>query len=432
MSRNAKREYILRKQEDYIGELKRSRKTRMLDETCETTRHERKYVNRLLLGERPLRERKGRGPSYDERAGALLAKAWRGAGCPCALYLKAMIGNVLAGLSELENVDQGVAAQVARMSAATMGRRLHGLPRERVWARGNRRSGNNSVMASIPCESGEKIPAPEVPPGHLQVDGVEMCGGEARGDRYWFATATDRRSQWLEARPSFNLCEANYIPAFRKDLEAFPFPIAEVHSGNGSEFMNRGLQAMPRGKWPKVSCKRSLPCHKNHNAHIEQKNGSVTRAFLGDMRLDRPELKRDLELLAEDLCAYNNFCRPRAMTIAKIKRTDGKGFRRIYDGLTTPCERVLRSGMLGEAAAARLEAKRDKINVVKLTERINKRIRLVKRKQEQLAGRRKGWPYASPSARLGDSSLRSAPPGPSPVAGQRGTRKGTTASVSSI
>ena len=435
MSRNAKREYILRKQEDYIGELKRSRKARMLDEICETTGYERKYVIKLLRGGRPLRERKGRGPSYDGKARALLVKAWRGAGCPCALYLKAMMGAVLAGLSELENVDRGAAAQVSRMSAATIGRLLCGLPRERAWPRRNRRSGTNSVMASIPCESGERIPAAEVPPGHVQVDSVAMCGGEPRGDYYWFATATDRNTQWFEARPSFNLCEANYMPAFLGNLGAFPFPLSEVHSDNGSEFMNRGLQAMLRGKWPKAVRKRSWPGRKNHNAHIEQKNGSVIRTFLGDMRVDHPELQRDLELLAEDLCAYNNFCRPCAMTIAKVKRTGGKGFRRIYDGLLTPCDRVLRSGMLGEAAAGRLRAKSEKMNVVRLTERINKRIRLIRRKQGQLDETRGRWPvagYPSPSARLGDSSLRFAPAGASPVAGQRETLERATASVSSI
>ena len=128
MSRNAKREYILRKQEDYIGELKRSRKTRMLDEICETTGYERKYVVKLLRGGRPLREQKGRGAPYDGKARALLVKAWRVAGCPCALYLKvkAMMKAVLADLSELENVDGGAAAQVSRMSAATIGRLLRG------------------------------------------------------------------------------------------------------------------------------------------------------------------------------------------------------------------------------------------------------------------------------------------------------------------
>ena len=52
MSRNVKRKYILRKQEDYIGKLKRSGKARMLDEICEATGYERKYVIKLLRGGR--------------------------------------------------------------------------------------------------------------------------------------------------------------------------------------------------------------------------------------------------------------------------------------------------------------------------------------------------------------------------------------------
>ena len=52
MSKAATREYILRKQEDYIGELDRRRRGRILDEVCRTTGLERKYASRLLKGSR--------------------------------------------------------------------------------------------------------------------------------------------------------------------------------------------------------------------------------------------------------------------------------------------------------------------------------------------------------------------------------------------
>lgn len=226
MSRKAAREYILCRRDDYLGEISKRRKGRILDEACRVTGLERKHVIKLLRGTLQYRERKGRGSAYTAGAAALLAEAWAGDNYPCAKYLKSHIGRVVRDLSELERVDADAAGQVLRMSASTMERLLRGKPRKRAWGRRNRRSGSNGVMALIPCESGEREPACGARPGDIQVDSVALCGGDGGGDFFWAATATDRLTQWFEARPSFNLCAANYVPAFEANLRHFPFPPA--------------------------------------------------------------------------------------------------------------------------------------------------------------------------------------------------------------
>ena len=112
MSRGSIREYILRKQEDYIGELNRRRKGKVLDEVCAVTGFERKYASRLLSGGREYRARKSRGKSYSQGAEKLLVQAWRAAGCPNEKYLKIVIAKVLEDLGQLQNVRCDEAAEV--------------------------------------------------------------------------------------------------------------------------------------------------------------------------------------------------------------------------------------------------------------------------------------------------------------------------------
>lgn len=412
MSRKSKKEYLLKMREDYLGEWDRRKRGRLLDEARRVTGLDRKYLNKILLGHREYRERKGRGKGYTPAAEALLVQAWEGAGCPCAKYLKSGIGKVLEDLGELQNVREEDARQVRAMSASTMERILRGRPRSaRVWNRRTRRSGSNRIMAQIPCESGERTRACEAAPGDIQVDSVAFCGGDSEGSFFWAATATDRKTQWFEARASWNLCAANYVPAFEGNLAAFPFPVRSIHSDNGPEFINAVIFAHEKGCWPKARLSRSWPGRKNHNAHIEQKNGSVLRTFLGDVRLADPRLERAFALLLEAISLHNNYFRPCVMLLSKTKRPDGKGWRCVYDEPKTPARRALESGALTERDRKRIEETMANTNGVWLMELIRKRRRhllALKRKLDHPEHSTDG--DAGPSS---DSPLRGAPPGTS-------------------
>ena len=412
MSRKSKKEYLLKMREDYLGEWDRRKRGRLLDEARRVTGLDRKYLNKILLGHREYRERKGRGKGYTPAAEALLVQAWEGAGCPCAKYLKSGIGKVLEDLGELQNVREEDARQVRDMSASTMERILRGRPRSaRVWNRRTRRSGANRIMAQIPCESGERTRACEAAPGEIQVDSVAFCGGDSEGSFFWAATATDRKTQWFEARASWNLCAANYVPAFEGNLAAFPFPVRSIHSDNGPEFINAVIFAHEKGCWPKARLSRSWPGRKNHNAHIEQKNGSVLRTFLGDVRLADPRLERAFALLLESISLHNNYFRPCVMLLSKTKRPDGKGWRCVYDEPKTPARRALESGALTERDRKRIEETMANTNGVWLMELIRKRRRhllALKRKLDHPEHSTDG--DAGPSS---DSPLRGAPPGTS-------------------
>lgn len=412
MSRTSTKDYLLKMREDYLGEWDRRKRSRLLDEACRVTGLERKYVNKILLGQRDYRERKGRGKGHSPAAETLLVQAWEGAGCPCAKYLKSAIGKVLEDLGELQNVRDEDARQVLAMSASTMERILRGRPRSaRVWNRRTRRSGANRIMAQIPCESGERVRACEAAPGEIQVDSVAFCGGNAEGSFFWAATATDRKTQWFEARPSWNLCAANYVPAFEGNLAGFPFPVRAIHSDNGPEFINSVIFAHEKGRWPKARLSRSWPGRKNHNAHVEQKNGSVLRMFLGDVRLADPRLERAFGLLLEAVTLHNNYFRPCVMLLSKTKRPGGKGWKCVYDEPRPPARRALESGVLTEEAKARIGKTLEDTNGVWLMELIRKRRRRLLALKRELERGKPSTVGGAPSS--SDSPLRGAPSGTS-------------------
>ena len=63
-----------------------------------------------------------------------------------------------------------------------------------------------------------------------------------------------------------------------------PFPLRGIDTDNGSEFINEALVNYC-GKHD-VKFTRSRPYHKNDQAWIEQKNGSVVRRLVGYGRLE--------------------------------------------------------------------------------------------------------------------------------------------------
>ena len=87
---------------------------RILDDVCETTGYERKYVNRLLTGSRKFREHEGRGKTYGDEVAEVLKRVWREAGCPCLPYFKA----------EVDRWVEEYATQVAHIRAQLRGNRI--------------------------------------------------------------------------------------------------------------------------------------------------------------------------------------------------------------------------------------------------------------------------------------------------------------------
>lgn len=248
--------------------------------------------------------------------------------------------------------------------------------------RRNRRSGRNEeLLKAVECRSGELVMGCDVPPGDVQTDTVAHCGGDMGGSFWWTLTATDRRTQWTELRPAWNRGVYTTRDALDAALGRIPFEVWSVHHDNGKEHVNNAIAEWRGERW-KMPFSRSRPYRKNDNAHVEQKNGSVVRTLLGEGRLDRRDLEAEPARLCEEYSDFRNFCVPCKMLVAKVKRTDGKGFACRYDKPRTPYARVLESPAVPQDAKDALRRRKGRINGVELYHRILKRLRRIRRLQD--------------------------------------------------
>ena len=301
----------------------------------------------------------------------------------CTKYLKAIIVQALANLAELEHVDSSVSAEVAAMSASTMDRAVRGLERKGPGSvRKNRRSGKNDPATYFTCCSGEKTIAAETEPGHLQVDTVALCGGDMHGSFFWIITLTDRKTQWTEIYPVWNRGAAEVLNAMETLIKRFPFKILSLHYDNGREFMNSHLVAFVKSH-PGISFQRSRSHHKNDNAHVEQKNGSIVRGLFGEVRIDKLELRDQMASACTEWSEYFNFCRPCVMITQRAKKDKAKGFGKKYDMPRLPAQRVLDEHVASEARSASITAKISSTNGIGLYRFILRRWSRILRKQRE-------------------------------------------------
>ena len=417
MSRKSIAEYIAEKRRAYAaaGSVKRSR---ILDEVCETVEYTRKYVIKLLTGNIRYKERKGRGRTYSDHALANARRIWEAVGCPCTTYFVAEMPRIVREYEECIALikPQEDKAAILAMSASTLDRAFKGLPRIKPFAaKANRRSGlNRPILDAIECKSGEEVMACNVKPGDTQVDTVAHCGGDMRGNFFWTLTQTDRPTQWTEITPTWNRGMYNTVEALRRLERRFPFPITSEHEDNGPEFINYAMAEM-QGKRKNIAVSRSRFYRKNDNAHVEQKNGSVVRELFGELRLDCLDLEDDLRRLEAEWSDYCNFFRPTKMIVAKIKKPDGKGYARKYQegGPRTPYQRVLESGILSESESEALKRRYEGMNGIQLYQQIVRRLKRILRRQESWREQHRQCQKLFQEARLADSALRAAPSGTS-------------------
>jgi hypothetical protein len=161
--------------------------------------------------------------------------------------------------------------------------------------------------------------------------------------------------------------------AFRSILHLLPFPVREIHPDNGSEFINHHMKRL----WGKivrgVELSRSRPFHKNDNRHVEQKNATLVRAYLGYDRLDSVAQTLASNQLYDKMWVYYNLFQP-VMHLAekKIVRQNGQPTRviRRHDQARTPFDRLCTTTAILPQHRALLEALRDQINPRSLRQQI--------------------------------------------------------------
>ena len=177
-------------------------------------------------------------------------------------------------------------------------------------------------------------------PGHLGLDTVALGGGSTFGEFFWILTLTDVYSGYTRICPVWNKSSEGVASALRRILPELPFKPLELHSDNGSEFINSTVFHAVKELFPHCRVNRSRPYHKNDNAHAEQKNGAFVRGLFGEIRLDARSREAALERACDLASLRHNHFTPTRKAVSKIRdpltgRTSSR-----YSRAKTPAARL--------------------------------------------------------------------------------------------
>lgn len=339
-------------------------RTKILDEFVAITGYHRKHAIRVLGAEPgPERSRPARNRLYDEAVRQALIVLWEAGDRVCGKRLKALIP-VLIGAMERHghlDVDTEIKAKLLQVSAATIDRAL-GDARSRVNGQRKRRTGvGAAIRRSIPVRTFSDWRDP--PPGFLEVDMVEHCGGaKTDGDFVHSLVLTDIASGWTEciAMPVRN--QSLVVEAMAIAATDLPIAMLGVDTDNDSAFMNQTVFDYCRDNGLEQT--RSRAYKKNDQAWVEQKNGAIVRRLVGYGRLSGLAATQALAQLYGASRLYVNFFQPSFKL--KSKTRDGARVSKTYHAPATPCDRLLASPCVSATVKSKLKEQFDRLDPVLL------------------------------------------------------------------
>lgn len=374
MTRTALGEYAAALRERYLAAGKKE-KGSILDEFCRTTGLHRKAAIRLLRG-RPrcdgsARRRKGRPIRYGTEVLEPLRQVWEASDRLSGKLLVAVMKDLVASLERHGEMRlaPGMREALLAMSAATIDRKLKG------WRRGLGRQprrhapATTGLKAEIPIRTWSEWQ--DVRPGSVQADLVLHCGESTEGFYLTTLTMVDVASGWTECWPAWGTAMMRVRQAVQRAGMALPFPLRELHTDNGSEFINQTLHA-----WCKqhgIRFTRGRGYRKNDQAWVEQRNWLGVRRSVGYDRYNSQAAFQALQRLYSLLRLQLNFLRPVRKLVGK--RRCGARVTKAYDAPRTPYQRLLESGVLEDSTRERLDKELRAINPADLQRRIESALR---------------------------------------------------------
>jgi len=343
-------------------------KAMILDEFCLNCGYHRKHAIRLLSHfkrfTRPKPKKRGKPSKYNNPSVLEpLKKIWLAANLPCAKRLKVILPLWLPSYAkEFGSLSLEVVKALHRISPATLDRLLKPV-RVKYRGRGKTTTKPGTLLRKqIPIKTN---PWDQTKPGFLEADTIAHCGETLLGQFVYTIDTVDIATGWTEQRAVWGKGEAEVLRQIREIEDALPFPLLGFDCDNGSEFLNWHLIKHLNQRDHPVQFTRSRPYHKDDNAHVEQKNWTHVRQWLGYHRLD----KRVLVGLMNDLYSqqwrlYHNFFLPSVKLLEK-KLVDGKAMKR-YDQPKTPYQRVSESPYVSASVKRSLKEQFETLNPFRL------------------------------------------------------------------
>lgn len=347
----------------------KKKKGEILDEVCESLSLSRKHAMRLMRSFEPGRPRKpfkrGRPSKYQNPEFiSALRIVWKSTRYMCSRLLKEAIPSWLPYIEDDRGVFKGeIREKLLSISPPTIDRIL----KPYKGTKGKSFTRATGFRDEIPIQ--ENIWDVGVP-GFVESDTVAHCGGSMHGEFVNTLTIVDIASIWTEALGAFGRGSNAVFEALKQIEGSLPFPILGYDADNGGEVLNKHIvsyfqdERVEQGR-PPVQVTRSRPYKKNDNAHVEQRNDSIARRYLGYERID---FKQVLPLIncyySQIVCPMQNHFFPTFKLKDKLivkSRT-----RRIYGKPVTPYERIMTSDDVPDEYKAALSEWHLQLNPVTL------------------------------------------------------------------
>jgi len=355
MSKKSRNEYLQTIRRRY-SEADRLGKRIILDEFCEVCGYNRKYAIRLLNQPFAIRRtgKPGRPQHYhDPLIMEVLLRIWRVMNLPCSRRLKTGIPLWLPYYEAHYGtiLPDDIKEKLLHISHATIDRLM--AHRKAQYSKlGLATTKPGSILKSqIPITTNQWD---EKRPGYLEADTVAHCGTSVAGAFVYTVNTVDIATGWSEQRAVWGKGYRGVKAALADVENMLPFRIRGFDSDNGNEFLNWHLYKYYRERAQPVHFTRSRPYRKNDNAHIEEKNWSIVRQYLGYNRFDDPALTQQLnDIYINEWRLIMNFFRPAVKLIEKQRV--GATIKKIYDEPKTPYQRILASKQISKTTKLELD-----------------------------------------------------------------------------
>ena len=213
-------------------------------------------------------------------------------------------------------------------------------------------------------------------PGFLEADSVAHCGQSLSGMFAYTIDCVDIATGWSEQRAVWGKGETGVLEQIHHIEHALPFCLLGFDCDNGSEFLNHHLLRHFTQRKRPIQFTRSRPYHKDDNAHVEQKNWTHVRQWLGYERLDDPRVVPLLnDLYTKQWRLFHNFFCPSVKLISK-QRIGSKTIKH-HDQPKTPYQRLMESPHVLPSVKHSLSAQLETLNPFVLRKAMEEKLKQI-------------------------------------------------------
>ena len=388
MTKQSTKEYISEMRPRYRAAGKREQ-TKLLDEIMNICKLNRKYLIRVLNKKpRPRyptalygRAEKKAGRPKEYHAPEILTfllRLWHASNQACSKRLKSILHLWLPNYEQAAGIVLSLEHQVLilRMSHSTIDRLLAEERRHYRVGKGRTTTKPGTLLKKrIPIKTNQWD---EHRPGFLEVDTVGHCGTSTSGVFVYTLNTVDIATGWVEPRAIWGKGENGVVEATRDIEESLPFALRGFDVDNGSEVLNHHMEKYLTGRKQPPEYTRSREYKKNDNAHIEGRNWTHIRQYLGYERFDNPAVVPIMnDLYKNEYSLLVNFFLP-SVKLQEKERIGSKIIKR-HDKPTTPCDRLLVSPCISDKKKRWLKQRRQLLNPFTLSTIVHQKLKVILR-----------------------------------------------------